>query len=64
MKAGDKVVKDESNWIPNEFDSWGRGEGVGVIVEVFDDGEFSELTLDVRWPTGKCYENKNQIKVI
>ena len=59
MKTGDKVVKNEDNWIPNDFDSWGRGEGVGIIVEVLDDGEF----YDVRWPTGKCYEDPNQIKL-
>lgn len=24
MKIGDKVVKNEDNWIPNDFDSWGK----------------------------------------
>ena len=62
MKAGDKVGKNEANWIPNDFDSWGRGEGIGEIVEVLDDGngEF----YDVRWSGGRCWEEKNQIEII
>jgi hypothetical protein len=39
--------------VANEFDGWGRGVGVGVVVEgPFEvDGE-----VDVRWPAGRCFE--------
>lgn len=33
LKVGDKVVNNTSNWIPNDFDSCGRGKGIGEIVE-------------------------------
>jgi len=55
MQVGDKVIKNEGTWIKNDFDSWGRGIGVGIIVEppfVLDDDH-----VDVRWPGGRCFEN-------
>lgn len=58
-KAGDKVIKNPTNWEPNEFDGWGRGVGVGEVVEVIDDGDGP--FLDVRWPNGKCWEKLNQV---
>lgn len=36
----------------------GRGIGVGEIVDVLD-----EITVDVRWPEGRCYETIDQIKI-
>lgn len=55
----DKVVKNDENWIPNDFDGWGRGEGVGEVVEIFpEDSSF----VDVRWEGGRCYEFVSQIK--
>lgn len=48
MEIGDKVVKCKEDWEPNDFDSWGRGIGVGVIVE--PSFELSELEFDVRCP--------------
>jgi hypothetical protein len=50
---GDRVVKNPATWVANEFDGWGRGVGVGVVVEgPFEvDGE-----VDVRWPAGRCFE--------
>lgn len=59
FKIGDKVVKNENTWIPNDFDSWGRGVGVGIIVEppfMLDDDE-----VDVKWEYGRCFEMKEQI---
>ena len=54
-KPGDRVVKDPATWRPNDFDAWGRGVGIGVVVEppfrVDDIGE-----VDVRWPKGRCFE--------
>jgi len=51
LRAGDQVVKNPLNWKENAFDSWGRGVGVGTIVEIVD-GD-----VDVKWPAGKCFEN-------
>jgi hypothetical protein len=33
MNIGDKVIKNPETWIVNEFDLWGRGIGIGIIVE-------------------------------
>lgn len=58
FKVGDKVVKNPDTWIPNAFDEWGRGKGVGIIIpspEGFED------LLDVRWPDGRCFEEANQL---
>lgn len=54
LPVGTRVVRHPALWQPNEFDSWGRGEGVGVVVEPpfpLDPGE-----VDVRWPAGRCFE--------
>ena len=59
-KIGDKVVKNETNWIPNDFDNWGRGIGIGEIVE--PPFELFNHELDVRWPNGRCFETIDQIK--
>jgi len=59
LNVGDRVIKNEQTWIPTEFDSWGRGEGIGVIVEPpfgLNDNE-----VDVRWVSGRCFEFKNQL---
>jgi len=58
IKVGDKVIKNEDNWIPTEFDGWGRGIGVGIVVEPpFD----LEGDVDVKWPTGRCFETIDQL---
>ena len=53
--VGDLVVPNPATWQPNDFDLWGRGVGIGVVVEppfaVDDLG-----MVDVRWPTGRCFE--------
>ncbi len=56
---GDRVIRNPATWRPNEFDSWGRGVGVGVVIEPpfpLDPGE-----LDVRWPAGRCFESADQL---
>ena len=59
LKVGDRVVRNPATWQPNEFDSWGRGIGIGVVVEppfVLDSDE-----VDVRWPGGRCFESITQL---
>jgi len=60
LEIGDRVVKNNDTWIPNDFDSWGRGEGVGIVVEpphpIDDDND-----VDVKWPRGRCFEKINQL---
>ena len=55
FKIGDRVVKNPETWVVNDFDSWGRGIGEGVIVEppflLEDMGG-----VDVSWPYGRCFE--------
>jgi hypothetical protein len=54
FEVGDRVVRNPATWQPNDFDSWGRGVGVGVVVEPpfpLGSGE-----VDVRWPGGRCFE--------
>jgi hypothetical protein len=54
FSVGDRVVRNPATWRPTEFDSWGRGSGVGVVVEppfVLGSDE-----VDVRWPSGRCFE--------
>jgi hypothetical protein len=58
-KVGDYVKKNPETWIKNDFDSWGRGFGIGEVVEApfqMDDDE-----VDVRWPGGRCFENVKQL---
>ena len=55
FKVGDKVIKNPKTWKQNDFDSWGRGKGVGTIVEPpfsVDDID----CVDVRWDNGRCFE--------
>ena len=51
---GDRVIKNADAWVANAFDSWKRGIGVGVVVQppFFLEPE----TVDVRWPSGRCFE--------
>jgi hypothetical protein len=55
FRVGDRVIKNPATWIPNDFDAWGRGQGVGVVVEPpFAVEDLSEV--DVCWPNGRCFE--------
>lgn len=62
MKVGDKVVKNEETWVENDFDSWGRGVGIGEVVEAPFDLEND--SVDVRWEGGRCFEFKLQLKLV
>ncbi|HEY9640250.1 MAG TPA: hypothetical protein V6C57_07190 [Coleofasciculaceae cyanobacterium] len=54
FKVGDKVIKNPRTWKTGEFDSWGRGVGVGEVVE--PPFELEEFEVDVRWTDGRCFE--------
>ena len=51
---GDRVVRNPATWKPNEFDQWGRGRGVGVVIE--PPFHMDDSVVDVRWPCGRCLE--------
>ena len=55
FQVGDRVVKNPANWVANEFDGWGRGAGVGVVVE--PPFAMGPDEVDVRWPGGRCFED-------
>ena len=52
--VGDRVVKNPATWQSNAFDSWGRGVGIGVVVE--PPFALGPAEADVRWPGGRCFE--------
>jgi hypothetical protein len=33
VRVGDRVEKNPEMWQPNNFDAWGRGQCVGIVVE-------------------------------
>ena len=44
----------------SDFDGWGRGQGVGIIVQAPYD--VSDVNMvDVRWPGGRCFEAVDQL---
>lgn len=55
FKVGDRVVKDPKTWEPSDFDSWGAGEGVGVVVAV------EAGCVDVRWPAGRAFQKATEL---
>lgn len=59
FKIGDYVKKNPAKWVPNDFDSWGRGAGIGQVVE--SPFELDENEVDVRWPGGRCFETIDQL---
>ena len=59
FRIGDYVKKNPDNWIPNDFDLWGRGVGIGQVVA--SPFEMDEDEVDVRWPGGRCFEHVDQL---
>ena len=53
--VGDRVIKSPLTWKANDFDEWGRGLGIGVVVEA--PFRLEEGSVDVRWPCGRCFED-------
>ena len=59
FEVGSYVKKNPETWIPNDFDSWGRGLGIGQVVEPPFKLDANEV--DVRWDGGRCFEHKAQL---
>lgn len=59
FSRGDRVIKNPATWVANDFDRWGRGEGVGVVVE--PPFHMKDHEVDVRWPHGRCFETTDQL---
>ena len=59
FKIGDYVKKNPNTWVPNDFDSWGRGNSIGQVIEPPFTLEKNEV--DVRWPGGRCFEFTDQL---
>jgi hypothetical protein len=59
LKVGDYVRKNPATWLANDFDSWGRGIGIGQVVE--PPFELEADQVDVRWPRGRCFESVDQL---
>lgn len=59
FQVGARVVRNPATWQPNEFDSWGRGSGVGVVIE--PPFPLAPGEVDVRWPGGRCFESVEQL---
>lgn len=56
---GNLVKKNPDNWIVNDFDRWGRGLGIGEVVE--PPFTLNENEVDVVWPAGRCFESIDQL---
>ena len=59
LQIGDRVVKNPEAWQPNDLDTWGRGIGIGEVVE--PPFPLDENEVDVRWPSGRCFESVCQL---
>ncbi|SDU24400.1 hypothetical protein [Halopseudomonas salegens] len=59
FKPGARVIKNPRTWQANDFDRWGRGVGIGEVVEPPFPLEPNEV--DVRWPGGRCFEYSEQL---
>lgn len=60
FQLGDLVVKDPAGWVSSDFDKWGAGEGVGVVVP----SPFGDIAgeVDVVWPAGRATQSIRSIK--
>ena len=63
LNPGDKVKKNDKTWKINDFDSWGRGIGIGIVA--VPPHKLDKNEVDVIWPAGRCFEYIDQlIKII
>ena len=63
IPIGTLVKKNLDTWEVNDFDSWGRGIGIGEVIDPpFD---IADLDLvDVRWPAGRCFEKVHGLLIV
>lgn len=54
FRIGTQVLKNPATWEPNDFDWWGRGEGIGIVVE--SPFPLEDDTVCVIWPQGQSFE--------
>jgi hypothetical protein len=59
FQVGDRVARNSATWQTNDFDSWGRGIGVGQVLKQRFPLDPEEV--DVRWPGGRCFESVEQL---
>lgn len=59
FKVGDMVVKNPKTWRHDEVSTWGRGQGIGRIVE--PPFPLQPDSVDVVWPTGRSFEKVQQL---
>ena len=60
FQPGDRVIKNPATWRGSEFDTWGAGVGVGVVVEPpFDVSDLGEV--DVKWPAGRAFQHESEL---
>ena len=57
--VGDKVIRNPATWQRGESDFWGRGNGVGIVI----DPPFGlrEGSVYVAWPLGHSFEKVDQL---
>ncbi len=55
MTPGTRVVKNPHTWPPIDFEQWGCGEGVGIVLADPPGLPLGDIGMvDVRWPNGWC----------
>ena len=57
FRVGDRVMKNPATWQVKDFDAWGRGQGVGIVVE--PPFPLDPSDVDVCWAGGRCFEAVN-----
>ena len=62
IPIGKQVIKNKDTWIPNDFDNWGRGVGVGTVVKA--PFKLDSDVVDIKWENGRSFENIIQLIVI
>lgn len=57
MRIGQRVIKNPDTWRPSEFDGWGAGEGVGIVLAYHPDTD----SVDIQWPNGRCFQYASEV---
>ena len=59
FNIGDLVIPNPRTWQLNEEQAWGRGVGIGVIVE--PPFPLQEGSVDVAWSSGRSFEKVSEL---